>query len=231
MYDSSGKYIDNGTLKTVRSPTPTLGRSTAPGLGSTSQLLQNALGNISGGGAAGAGGTGAGGGGGAAGAGAGGATNTAQYNPDISFATSAMKERYAGDNGANRAIDLAMGKIRDSAEGERRAAAGRREARGVSGTGVDSYDERRIGDNTQRAQAGAASDIAFNSEQAKTGLLSGIASAGVSQGNLALGERDLAIRQQQAQQQNEFEAANARRAQEMAILQMLSNMNGAQTAA
>lgn len=207
-----------GSLAPGQLSPPLIGGAGMGGLlpkGPNTGFSPNAVGGQAGGGA------GAPGAAGPAGAGAGGTTNLSQNNPDIAYASAAMKQRYEGDNGAGRAIDLAMGKIRDSAEGERRAAAGRRSARGVSGTGVDSYDERNIEGSTQRAQAGAASDIAFGSEQAKTGLLDKLVGAGTAQGNLGLGERSLALQQYNAQQQAEFERAQAARAQEQAILSML----------
>jgi hypothetical protein len=167
--------------------------------------------------------------------GPGAAVNTTVASPGIQqgqgtldYATKALEARYAGDNGAGRAMDLANQKIRDASMGEQTAAAQGRAARGVSGTGVDDLQNRAIQQNEQRTTAGTDADIALASEQAKTGMLSSLigaggaqVGAGTAQGNLNLGQSSLAIQQQNIQQQNQLAQDAANRQQEEAILQML----------
>lgn len=197
------------------------GSSAASGL--LDALNKSKNGGFSGGsGVPGIGGSGGAGGAGGAGTVGGGTTNFSGDNPDIDFAAKALKERYAGDNGAGRAMDLADSKIRDSAEGERRAMAAGRTARGVSGTGVDDYNAGTLADKTQRQIAGTNSDIALQSEQAKTGLLSTLIGAGSAQGNLGVAQRGLAIQQYTAEQQAQQAREQGERARELAILQLIS---------
>lgn len=186
--------------------------------GSGAGASAGAAGSGTGFGAAGAGAGAAGAGGAPGGAGT---ANVAQYQPDLQYAIANMKSRFEGDGGAGRAIDVAGGKLREFSEGERRAAAGRRSMRGVSGTGVDDYDERNIRDNFQNRLAGTATDITLGREAAKDSMLSNIAGAGASSAAIAQADRRGALEEWSAVSSNQRAAEAAQQAQLMNILHLL----------
>lgn len=160
----------------------------------------------------------------AAGGGASGSVNTAQTNPDIQYAINQMRARYEGDGSTARQIEVAGGKLREFSEGERRAAAARRTARGVSGTGVDDYDNRRITGDFQSRLAGVASDVALGREREKDSILSSIAGAGRSQADLAGADRDRALAQWNTVEANRRAEDEARLAQSLAVINMLARV-------
>lgn len=153
---------------------------------------------------------------------AGPSTNTAQTNPDLAWSIQQMKDRYSGDGGAGRAIDLAAGKIREYGEGERRSAAASRTARGVSGTGVNDFDERRISNNVLGQISGASSDIAQQREQAKDAMLTNISGVASTSASLAGADRDRALAQWNATEANRRAEDAARLQQTMAIVSLMS---------
>lgn len=153
---------------------------------------------------------------------AGPSTNTAQTNPDLAWSIQQMKDRYSGDGGAGRAIDLAAGKIREYGEGERRSAAASRTARGVSGTGVNDFDERRISNNVLGQISGASADIAQQREQAKDSMLSNISGVASTSASLAGADRDRALAQWNATEANRRAEEAARLQQTMAIVSLMS---------
>lgn len=165
-----------------------------------------------------------GGGGGAGGAGGYGYssafTNTAQRNPDLDYAINGLKERLGADT-TGRAIDVAGGRLRDLGEGQKSAAATSRSARGVSGTGVDAYDANRIDAGTQRAVAGAATDISLGREAQKDSILGQIAGVGASQAGINQADRNLAVQQWQTDQANQRAREAAAAARQASIMSML----------
>lgn len=150
--------------------------------------------------------------------------NTAERNPDISYALDKMKSRFEGDGGAAQAIDLSAGKIRDWGEGERRAAQGRRSMRGVSGTGVDNIDDRRITGDVQSKIAGGAQDIALQREKEKDAILSNIAGTGVAMANVSGASQDRALEQWRAVQENQRAVEAARNAQLSTVMSLMSSI-------
>lgn len=152
-------------------------------------------------------------------------TNVAQNNPDIGYALGEMRKRYEGDAGAGQAIDVATSKIRDATTGLAREAAAGRTARGVSGTGVDDFDTRRLFGNAQRAVAGTSADITMGRERDKDAILGGITSGGAQQAAVLAQEHDRNLRQWESAQQNARAEEDRRLAREMSILNMLSNLS------
>lgn len=168
------------------------------------------------------GGAGAGGGGGTAAA-PGTTVNTAQANPDLDYVTGKIKERIEGPGTANTAIDLAGQKIREAGQGQRRIAEANRAARGVSGTGINAYDEQRIGGAEQRAIAGAATDIALGREKEKDTLLGSLAGVGASKANLQQQSQQIANQQWANEQANQRAIDSANTARLQSYLSMLSS--------
>lgn len=157
-----------------------------------------------------------------AGAPGGGSTNTAQSNPDLAYAIGEMKKRYEGDMGTGRAIDVAAGKLRQYSEGQRRQAAAGRTARGVSGTGIDNFDERRVSDDFQRKLAGAATDITQQRESARDATLGTIANVGATQAGISAADRAQALNQWNSVQANARAQDDARLNQTLAIAKLLT---------
>lgn len=146
--------------------------------------------------------------------------NTAQSNPDLEYAINGLKGQLSNDT-TGHAIDMAGGKLRDLAEGQKSAAAAGRTSRGVSGTGVDDYDNRRIDTGTQRAIAGTATDITLGREAQKDSIYGQIAGAGASQAGINQADRSLALQQWQTDQANQRAREQAQAAQQASILNMI----------
>jgi hypothetical protein len=174
-------------------------------------------------------GSASGGAGGSGGSGGGSAlpatTNQANYNPQMNDALSRILGRASGDAGAGTAIDLAGGKIREASIGAQREAAVGRQMRGGAGTSANSYDQAKISDATQRAIAGASSDISNAAESRKDTLLGSAANVAGSMAQLAQGDRSLALQQWQQQEANRRADENARIAQQQAQLQALIQLS------
>jgi hypothetical protein len=149
-------------------------------------------------------------------------TNTAQTNPDLQYVIDQSRKRFEGDGGAGTAIDLMTTRMRDAAEGERRAAMGRRASRGVIGSGVDDYDERGISDRLSRNMISGASDIALGREKEKDSILSNIAGVGATKAGIAGADRDRALQQWQTVEQNRMQQEQAQLSQLNAIINLLS---------
>lgn len=145
-------------------------------------------------------------------------TNTAEVNPDLQYAIGQMKQRYAGDGGTGAAIDVAGGKLREFTEGQRKQAQALRARRGVTGTGIDAHDERRISGDFLNNLAGVSTDIALGRERDKDGMLNSIASGGASASSAAGASQDRAVRIWEAEQANRRAEEQSRLAQTQTIL-------------
>lgn len=146
--------------------------------------------------------------------------NASQRNPDLDYAISGLKNQLSNDT-TGHAIDIAGGKLRDLAEGQKMAAAAGRTARGVSGTGVDTYQNRNIDAGTQRALAGQGTDIALGREAQKDSIYGQIANAGTSAAGVDQGNRSLALQQWQIDQENQRARESAANARQASVLNML----------
>jgi hypothetical protein len=151
-------------------------------------------------------------------------SNQSNNDPQQQAILAQILARANGDAGAGRAIDVAAGKIRESSIGASKEAEANRVRRGVSGSGIEGYDQKKISDATQRAIAGSASDIASAAEDKKSQLLA--SAAGVA-GNLAsqnLQDRSLALQQWQQQEQNRIAQQQMQTQMQMAQMQMLASL-------
>jgi hypothetical protein len=207
--------------------TPSSVGGLATGGGSSANALMQAYQAATGGG--GNGGNGGGGGGSSS---SGPITNTAAANPDLQRLQQMYQDRYAqlqkgnkpNDELTTRMMNLASGKINDSAAGAQQQLSENLARRGVAGGGVEQDLRGRVGESAQRAAAGARANIAVGragqEEQASLArdqnlsnfVLGGSQIAG-AQSQLQLANQELALRQYQIQQQAELarrsEAANA----------------------
>ncbi len=153
-------------------------------------------------------------------------TNTANYDPQQKAILDRILARTSGDMGAGDAINVAGGKIREASIGAQKEAEAQRTARGVSGTGANDYDQRKISDATQKAIAGSATDISNKAEQDRNALLTGAAGVASNIAQGANADRQLAIQQWQAQQQAQQQQQQMQQNLQLAQLQMLSSMAG-----
>jgi hypothetical protein len=149
-------------------------------------------------------------------------TNTTDVQPDMRWAVDEMKKRYAGDMGAGRAIDVAGGKIREAGIGVERARGGDVARRGVSGTGAEFNLRKGDADNVLNDISGAATGIASDAEGRRDGMLGSILGGGNAMGGLAQGDRALALRSWEANEQNQRAREQAALARQMALLGLLN---------
>jgi hypothetical protein len=90
-------------------------------------------------------------------------TNTAAANPDLTQLQQMYKDRYAqlqagnkpNDDLTNRMMNLASGKINDSAAGAQQQLSENLARRGVAGGGIEDALRGRVVESAQRASAGA----------------------------------------------------------------------------
>jgi hypothetical protein len=169
------------------------------------------------------------------GAGAGGYTNTAEYQPDIKYAIDALKARSEGDLGAGRAIDVAVGRVRDLGVGEDAATRGRLASAGALGstgydtalgeTGAEGLALGRNADLRQRRAAGIATDIALGREAQRDDILRSIGGMGGEQGRLGVASQGLALQQQAAQDADALAQRQAAQAQMNALLSLIGGFS------
>ena len=150
--------------------------------------------------------------------------NQSNNDPQQQQILAQILARANGDAGAGRAIDIAGGKIREASIGAEKAAQAGRVQRGVSGSAIEGYDERKISDQTQRAIAGSAADIASAAEDKKNQLLSSAAGVAGNIANQNLQDRSLALQQWQQQEQNRIAQQQLQQQMQLAQMQMLSSL-------
>lgn len=178
------------------------------------------------GGAGGVGGAAGGAGGAPAGAGY---TNTTDLQPDLSYSIAKLKERAEGDLGAGRAIDVALGKLRELGIGEDRVTNAALATRGLEGTvgsptnpGAQGLALARNSADRERRAAGLATDIALGREAQRDDIYRSIGGMGGEQGRLGVANQGLALQQQAAQDANVLAQQRAAQAQQNALLSMLT---------
>lgn len=171
-------------------------------------------------------------------------TNTAQNQPDMRWAIDQLGARTEGDLGAGRAIEVAVGKLRELGIGEDAATRGNLAARGALGamdydsaigaTGAEGLALAANQTGREQRAAGVATDIALGREAQRDDLYRSILSGGEAAGRLGLGDRSLSLQQQAAadanarfaaemQQQNELSRQAAAQSQQNALLQLLTS--------
>ncbi len=112
----------------------------------------------------------------------------------------ALLSRAQGGMGADTAIRLASGGIRDAASGLMEEASDSASRRGVGGSGAEGMVRGKIAGQAQRDIAGASSNIAYKAEQDRNALYGSI--AGIAQGaaGLEMQQQAHGLNQWQAQQ-------------------------------
>jgi hypothetical protein len=151
---------------------------------------------------------------------------TVAPNPDIDFAIKEMQQRYKGDMGAGRAIDLVGGKLREAQVGAGKNLAANLARRGVSGTGLSGNAYAGLEADTQRNISGSAANIAQDAESRRDQILNSIVGAGGAKDGVAAGQANLAFNTWNAQQENARANQAAQLQRTLALLNLVGGIGG-----
>lgn len=169
-------------------------------------------------------------------------TNTAQLDPRLDTHATQVQGRIDNPSqSTGRAIDLAVGRLRDLGEGQKRAGSSSFARRGMLGSGGQADFESGIDEDIRREGSGAAADIALQRERDDDAFLLGSTGALAAPGEAARADRSLSQQQWEMEtsaQQRAYESQEANRqaqeaqafAQQQAILALLQSGEATATA-
>lgn len=121
--------------------------------------------------------------------------NSVQMDPNLQWLAGQVRGRIVGDEGGRRAIDVASSKIRDQGEGLQKALDASAASRGIFGSGAHAQQGQELAENVQRAQAGAAADVALGRQRDLDQFMLGATNVFETPARLAQGQQGLALQQ------------------------------------
>lgn len=164
--------------------------------------------------------------------------NTAQDDPRLARLAGRIEDRLANPNqSTGRAIDLAVGRLRDLGEGQKRAGASSFARRGVMGSGVQAGYEAGVDEDVRAKGAGVAADLSLARERDEDAFMLGSAGAlgAVGEANRAdrrlaldqwMGENAMRLRAWETQEGARRSAEADRLARQSAVLNLLMGPGG-----
>lgn len=148
--------------------------------------------------------------------------NTAQTSPVLDEVIGMLRTRLGGDMGAGDAARRMAQEVRDNASGLMTSTARANESRrGVSGSGVSSFNDRNIAGTALRDITKGTAEINAAAEARKDAAILGLGNVGVAQTSAAQQAQRDALQQWAAIQANQRALDQAASSRQDSIIQML----------